>query len=90
MNELLKEFYMRTYPTDDLGQELDDRATFQDLFNALDTYKCVYNLFGVGDSIIRERLFERLAFLLGTDYDYVYEQWLLGARIKINKIDKTN
>jgi len=36
----------------------------------------VYRYIGVSDSIIRERLFERLAVELEVSYEYVYNLWL--------------
>jgi hypothetical protein len=36
----------------------------------------VYRYIGVADSVIRERLFERLAEELEVSYDYVYNLWL--------------
>ena len=74
----IKDWYTTTYPDDDLGTELST-ATFYDLFEALDHYKDVYKVLGVGDSIIRERVFSELAKIMKVDYEYVYEQWLKGA-----------
>lgn len=71
----IRDWYMNAYPTDDLGSELSN-ATFLDLFNALDAHKDVYEVLGEGDSLIRERCFEKLADLLGVSYDYVYDQWM--------------
>lgn len=76
MKESIRDWYMREYPTDDLGKEIEPAVTFTDLFEALDAYMDVYKLLGVGDSVIRERCFSRLAFLIGTDYDYIYDQWM--------------
>ncbi len=72
----IKDFYVKTYPTDDLGQELNAEATFEDLFNCLDEHKDVYALFGIGDSLIRERLFAELADIIDAPYDYVYYQFI--------------
>ena len=36
----------------------------------------VYNILGVGDSMIRERVFEELSKILGVDYDVIYQKWL--------------
>ncbi len=72
----LKEFYLETYPTDDLGLELNETPTFPGLLNQLIVGGDVYNYIGVGDSIIRERLFEKLAEDLEVSYDYVYNLWL--------------
>jgi len=72
----IKEYYMNNYPTDELGVELNENATFVGLLNELYTGGDVYDYIGVGDSIIRERLFEELAKQLNKDYDYVYELWM--------------
>lgn len=75
-NMKIKEWYTKEYASDDLGEELKDNITFMDLFEALDRHKDIYELIGVSDSIVRERLFEKLAIIMEVDYDYIYEQWL--------------
>jgi hypothetical protein len=72
----IKKFYLKKYPTDELGLEIDKNANFVGLLNELYTGGDVYEYIGVGDSVIRERLFERLAEELGTPYDYVYNLWM--------------
>jgi hypothetical protein len=72
----IKEFYLENYPTDELGVELNETPTFAGLLNQLIVGGDVYQYIGVGDSIIRERLFEQLANELETSYDYVYKLWL--------------
>lgn len=73
----VKEWYRGEYPTDDLVEEIKDEVTFEDVFNALDTYKDIYEVIGNGiDSIVRERIFNKLATLMEVDYDYIYDQWL--------------
>ncbi len=72
----IREFYLETYPTDELGLELNETPTFPGLLNQLIVGGDVYNYIGVGDSIIRERLFEKLAEDLEVSYDYVYNLWL--------------
>lgn len=72
----IKDWYCKEYPTDELGVELNENITFNDLFVVLDTYKDVYEALGVGDSIIRERVFDKLAKIMSVDYDYIFEQWL--------------
>jgi hypothetical protein len=74
----IKEFYLSNYPTDELGNEIHTKATFIGLFEVLDTYKDVYNYIGVHDSIIRERIFEKLANEMGINYNEIYDQWLLA------------
>ena len=72
----IREFYLETYPTDDLGLELNETPTFAGLLNQLIVGGDVYRYIGVADSVIRERLFERLAEELNVKYDYVYNLWL--------------
>jgi len=77
--EKLRDFYVREYASDELGWEINPDADFEGLFETLDHYRDVYGFIGVGDSLIRERLFERLAEIMGVGYDEVYEQWLRAA-----------
>jgi hypothetical protein len=72
----IREFYLKAYPTDDLGLELNETPTFAGLLTELIVGGDVYNYIGVGDSLIRERLFARLADELEVSYDYVYGLWI--------------
>ena len=72
----IKQFYIENYPTDELGIELKDDTNFTGLLNELFTNNDIYGYIGVGDSIIRERLFEKLLEILNCSYDYVYNLWL--------------
>ncbi len=74
----LRDYYCSVYPSDELGVEIDETVTFYDLFDALDRYRDVYDVIGVGDSVIRERLFYALAKLMDVPYKEVYDQWLMG------------
>jgi len=76
--QTIKEFYLSNYPTDELGNEIDANATFNGLFHILDTYEDVYNYIGIGDSLIRERIFEKLANEMGVNYNEIYNQWLMA------------
>ena len=72
----IREFYLENYPNDELGVSLNVTPTFAGLLNQLIVGGDIYQYIGVSDSIIRERLFERLAEQLGVSYDYVYNLWL--------------
>ena len=72
----IREFYLENYPTDELGLELNETPTFSGLLNQLITSGDIYQYIGVADSVIRERLFERLAEELNVKYEYVYNLWL--------------
>jgi hypothetical protein len=89
MNTKVREWYMKNYPTDELGETLYGDVTFNDLFNGLKNYQDVYALLGEeADTIIRERVFEKLSVLLGKDYDYVYDLWLSSSRVNPITKDK--
>jgi hypothetical protein len=72
----IREFYVKNYPTDDLGIGINPKATFAGLLNQLIIGNDVYEYLYVYDSIVRERLFERLAEELEVSYEYVYKLWL--------------
>ena len=72
----IKQFYLETYPTDDMGKDIKDDATFVGLVTQLFGEGDVYDYLGVYDSLIRERLFSELAKQIKTSYDYVYNLWL--------------
>jgi hypothetical protein len=76
--ENIKEYYTTTFPTDELGADLNETATFQGLFVVLFIKDDVYEYIGVADSLVRERLFERLAEMWGLPYDDVYNQWSIA------------
>ena len=79
-NTDIKNWYIEEYPTDELGQELKDNLSFYDLFEALDSYKDIYEFIGVDDSLVRERLFEKLSKIMKCDYDEIFSQWLLSKK----------
>jgi len=72
----IKEFYLEAFPTDELGVEINENATFIGLYHELLIGGDPYEYIGVGDSVIRERLFEKLANIIDTSYGYVYNLWL--------------
>lgn len=76
----IKDWYTKNYPTDDLGEELNDNITFKGLWGMMSQGYDVYEVLGVGDSIVRERVFEKLSEILGVDYDVVYNKWLQSGK----------
>ncbi len=72
----VKAWYCENYPDDELGCEINGTLSFSVLFKALTFRLDVYEILGVDDSIVRERVFQRLAAICLTDYDFVYELWL--------------
>ena len=72
----IREFYLEAYPTDELGLELSTTATLVGMFAGLIEGKDIYEYIGVTDSLIRERLFEKIAEEWNVSYDLVYKFWL--------------
>ena len=49
----IRQYYLETYPTDDLGFEINETPTFAGLLNQLIVGGDVYRYIGVADSVIR-------------------------------------
>ena len=67
---------MKQFPEDSIGKEIKEGITFLGLRNILYGDYDVYDYIGVGDSLVRERLFEQLSKDIGQDYGFVYDLWL--------------
>lgn len=76
LNKKIKDWYTKTYPTDEEGKEINDKITFKGFYGYLWQGYDVYDVLEVTDSLIRERVFEKLSEILGVDYDVVYKKWL--------------
>lgn len=72
----VKQYYLENFPTDDMGEEINENATFIGVLNELTFQNDVYEYLGVYDSVIRERVFGKLAQELDKPYDYIYDLWL--------------
>ena len=73
----IRAWYKDAYPTDDWGYTgLNKAITFQDAFECLQVGFNFYTFLGVSDSVVRERVFDALATLMGCDYEHIYYQWL--------------
>lgn len=71
----IREWYTDAYYHDGVGMDIFPNVTFMDIVKALNERKNVY-IFGVDDSLIRERIFEEIAARLGIKYDDIYDLWL--------------
>ena len=71
----VRKWYMKTYPSDELGDEINQKLTLWDFYNALSQNRDIYKVIGVGDSVVRERIFEKLSKVLGVAYDTIYNMW---------------
>lgn len=72
----VKQWYSRQYPTDELASTLNDNTTFGDVRNAIRTGKDIYSVLGADDSMVRERVFGKLADVLDVSYKAVYNSWI--------------
>lgn len=72
----IKRWYTTQFPTDELGTEISENATFVDLLYTIQEGNDVYEFLGVADSVIRERLFTELALRIAKSPDFVYDLWL--------------
>lgn len=71
----LKKFYLSNYPTDELGAEINGKSTFDGLIQTLIKKDDVYKYIGVQDSLVRERLFQRLSLDSDVFLDLIYHLW---------------
>jgi len=69
----IREWYKLQFPTDECGDEINPSATFEGIINKLSE---IYEYLGVPDSIVRERVFEKVAEIRGISYDEIYYTWL--------------
>jgi hypothetical protein len=75
----IKNWYLKTYPTDDLGKEIKDNLSFWSLYTLMSQRYNVYSVLQVSDSLVRERVFQKLSEILGVEYDYIYKMWLRSS-----------
>ena len=86
----IKDFYQAAYPTDELGEQINGNATFQDAFECLQVGFNFYAFLGVSDSIVRERVFDALAVLMNCSYEHIYYQWLNEGKSPLGQIMVTD
>lgn len=76
-NTSVKEWYLKAFPLDIVGMEIDDEVTFIEVYEGMKQGKDVYDLLGLNiDSLVRERIFGQLTTILNVEYDHVYKLWL--------------
>lgn len=74
----IRDWYLKAYPSDDLGSSIGKNFTFRDVINALNDNQDIYPAIGVSDSVVRERIFGKIAEILDIDYAVIYNKWLYG------------
>ena len=76
LNKKIKDWYIKTYPTDKEGKEINDKITFKGFWAYLSQGYNVYDVLQVADSLVRERVFGKLSEIYAVDYDVIYNMWL--------------
>lgn len=80
MSDGIRDWYSDTYPDDESGTLINPHATFAQAVESFhDGGGGLYDLLGVGDSVIRERVFDELSSRIGCGYDDIYDAWLNGT-----------
>lgn len=69
-------WYTKQYPKDPDGGDINKNINFIDVLSALNKGEDIYNIIGISDSIMRERIFEKLSKMTKLPYDTIYEMWL--------------
>lgn len=72
----IRDWYIKNHGDDEMGKLINPNVGFMDCWDMMKNGGDIYAIIGVGDSLIRERIFGELAKRLGVDYDVVYKQWL--------------
>lgn len=81
VNCTVRDWYMHAFPEDELGSRISPELTFDAALEAVPRGSGFYDALGVGDSVVRERVFEELADRNGLTYEDVYEAWLDGKPV---------
>ena len=77
MKRKVRKWYMKNFPTDNLGKEIKKGLTFADvMFGLAYQRNNIYEVIGEVDSIIRERIFGELSKIMGCSYNKIYYLWL--------------
>lgn len=74
----IKDWYLVQFSSDELGTELRRWITFRNVLELLlkREWERIYDMIWVDDSVVRERIFEKLSEILDIDYDIIYSSRL--------------
>ena len=79
-NMVVGTWYRNKFPTDEYGNAIRNDLTFGDLWDCLKEGVDFYSFTGAYDSLVRERLFVKLAEIFNVSYEYVYGMWIASDR----------
>lgn len=75
-SENVREWYMTTYPKDELGAKLNPDLTFDDVLAAVPKGNGIYDSIGVRDGTMRSLIFDELCRRYGYTIREVHDSWL--------------
>ena len=75
-DDRVADWYMRMFPDDELGPEIDKQLTFEVAAASVSLGPDFYDVLGSGDTLVRERVFQEIAARCGVGYAEVYDSWL--------------
>lgn len=71
----VREWYMREFADDPMGERLRQNLTWADLLERMRCGENFHEIINVCDTVVRERIFTRLAEMLLVPYEVIYQLW---------------
>jgi len=87
LNDSIKEWYTKTYKTDECGADINPNTTFMEVLSDAEN---AYDLIGVTDSVVRERVFDELSKRTNIPYEKIFNMWMgkqASKKVKSNNKD---
>lgn len=78
----IRKWYGETYPEDEIKNDIKD-ISFRKALDAIDEGKDFYGVIGVGDSVVRDRIFQKLSEIKGRSYDDIYQAWRAPTNVSL-------
>lgn len=78
----IRKWYGKTYPEDEIKNDIKD-ISFRKALDAIDEGKDFYGVIGVGDSVVRDRIFQKLSEIKGCSYDDIYQAWRAPTNVSL-------
>lgn len=72
----LKEWYKSMYKYDEMGDELNAEVSLLDVLDGMIAGRDFYDIVEAIDSLVRERIFQKLSEVMGVSYIIIYSLWL--------------
>lgn len=77
LNKDVRDWYMEAFESDELGSEIKENLMFRDIVSEMNENKDFYDIIGVSDSIVRERIMSELSDIINTDYTVIRNKNML-------------